>query len=313
MAEKFNRSVNITDAETGEFLGTYETGSYLTESKRQHGIVKSETFEQRQVRYAQQETLCGGFFVQLTQPSEILLENVTNATLAKLIYLATYIDKNNIISADGGWEGRERKPKPLSKKEIQDLLQVNRQTFSAFWKEATGSKMILETNNGYLMSKDQFRFCDNSMVNKRTTMMVKMFKHAIRYMYQNTDERSKKFITHLYRLIPFINLKYNTLCRNPFEKDVAEIELLTLGDICELVGIDRSHQQRVLSGLKNLRFVDKNGDVRSVITYKWDYKNENRYVVKINPQFYAGYIGQEEMAKMIDDFGVEKLSIVEEI
>lgn len=306
MAEKFDRPVNVTDAETGEYLGTYEAGSYQEKRQQQRNVAKSETFVERQMRYSDRGDVCGGFFVQLTKPAEILMEQVSNATLSKLIYLATYIDRNNIICEDGGWEKRERKPKPLTKGEIQDLLQVNRQTFGSFWKEAIETGMIAETDDGYVMPKEQFRFCDSGRVDKRKTMMVKMFKHAIRYMYQNTDERSKKSISHLYRLIPFINLKYNMLCQNPFEKDRAEIKSLTLGDICELIGIDRKNQHHVLRGLKSLRFVDKNGDERSVISYRWDYKNENRYVISINPQFYAGYIEQTEMIKMIDNFAIEE-------
>ena len=59
----------------------------------------------------------------------------------------------------------------------------------------------------------------------------------------------------------------------------------------------------MVKALKKLSFIDKQGDLRSVITYRWDMKNkEDRYWITINPQFYSGYITDGEMVSMLDDF-----------
>lgn len=315
MEIRINEDMGLANVKTGEFY-ELEKGSKIIsperqEQKKKYAAHKSETFESKNFRYSQTMAVRGNFFAVLCDETELLWDQISNPTISKLIYLSTYIDSNNCICFDGNWHKNNdngstviyRKPVPMKKEDIQNIMNVNRKTFSKFWNECIELNIITEKDGAFYLPKDMVRFCNNSGINKQKTRMIKVFKHAIRYMYQNTDERSKKTLSHLYRLIPFINLKYNVLCENPFEERVDMIKPLNAADICEMLGLERHMHKRVVNALKKLSFIDKNGDLRSVISYRWDMKNnEDRYWININPQFYSGYIKENEMISLVDEF-----------
>lgn len=315
MEERINHTTDLVDTNTGEIIhvqsGTKIVPPDRQKQKKEYAIKANQSFTEKNERYSDTLAVRGNFFVSLCQETELYWQEITEPTLGKLIYLATFIDKNNCICYDGGWNTteepdggkvHERIPKPMTKEDIQKTLNVSAPTFRAFWKECMDKELIIEKNAAYYLSKEMFRFCDNTGISKRKTRMVKMFKHAIRYMYENTDERSKKTLIHLYRLIPFINLTHNGLCSNPFESDKKNIRPLPLAKICEMFGIDPSHQTRFLKKLKKLRFIDKQGNECSVIRYSWLYYDKDIYWITINPQFYSGYISEEDMVAMVEEF-----------
>lgn len=309
---KFNCESTLVDIETGEAIDV-AAGSKLVSPERVKQMSEyAQKAELTNEAYKDTLTVRGNFFTVLCRKTEALWENLSEPTIGKLIFLSTFIDINNRLCFDGGWENNGqvivRNSKPMSKADVKEILGVGDKTFYQFWDECVTAQAIIETEEGIFLPKKLVRFCDSSKINKSKVRMIKVFKHAVRYMYENTDERSKKSLTNLYRLIPFINLKYNVLCANPFEQDKSNIRPLTAADICEKLGLERKYHERVVKALKKLSFVDMQGDLRSVISYRWDMKNkEERYWIKINPQFYSGYISDEEMVRMLDDFVYDEL------
>ena len=310
---KINYDMQLVNQDTGE-SDTIKAGSKIIPPDRvrqmkDYALRAEQTTAEKNEAYSDTLSVRGNFFTVLCRDTELLWQNVSEPTVGKLIYLATFMDKNNRICFDGGWQkekdGITRKARAMSKAEIQEILNVSYPTFRAFWNECVENECIIEKDGAYYLPKQMFRFCDSCNVNTKKIRMIKMFKHAIRYMYENTDERSKKTLVYLYRLIPFINLTYNALCLNPFESNKEKINALPLSKICEMFGIDPSNQTRFLKKLKKLRFVDKQGNNCSVIRYSWMYYNEDKYWVTINPQFYSGYISENDMLAMINDFRIE--------
>lgn len=313
MEEKINYDTQLIDQNTGEVIpiqaGTKIISPDRQKQKQEYSIKANHTFTEKNEKYSATQELRGNFFVSLCQETELFHTEISEPTLGKLIYLATYIDANNCICHDGNWDKQDnkyiRKSIPMTKAEIQQVLKVSRQTFSPFWNECIDKSLIIENDGMYFISRKMFRFCNNNNVSTKKTRMIKVFKHAIRYMYENTDERSKKTLVYLYRLIPFINLTYNGLCSNPLETDKNKIQPLSLAQICKPFGIDRRNQIYFLKKLKKLRFIDKQGIECSVIKYTWLYYDKDMYWITINPQFYSGYISEESMVEMVKEFSIE--------
>lgn len=325
MEERINYDTQFIDQSSGEIIqikgGTKLVSPERQSQQREYAIKSNQSFTEKNERYSETQKLRGNFFVALCQETELFCSEVSEPTLGKLIYLATYIDANNCICHDGNWERQNdgdnqrvkyiRNTIPMTKSEINVTLKISRQSFSPFWNECINKKLIIENDGAFFISKQMFRFCNNSGVNKKKTRIVKMFKHAIRYMYENTDERSKKTLVYLYKLIPFINLSHNGLCSNPFEGDKDKIKPLSLGQICKLFGIDRRNQIYFLKKLKKLRFIDKEGKECSVIKYTWLYYDKDMYWITINPQFYSGYIKEKEMVELVEEFRIKEIEINE--
>lgn len=320
MDAKINFNTTLVDYKTGECIEV-EEGTKIVSPQRQEEIKEyaqkaNLTSRDKSIMYEATHQLRGQFYSILCKETGFLWDDVTEPTLSKLIYLATFIDNNNCICFDGNWkkvtspDNKQlimRSGIPMTKNDIQKILGVHRNTFAAFWKECIAKQLIIESDNSFFLPKDKFRFCNSSGINKGKTSMIKMFKHAIRYMYENTDEKSKKTLVHLYRLIPFINLTYNGLCKNPFETEKEKIRPLPLSYICEMFGIDSKYQSRFLNKLKKLRFIDKEGKECSVIRYNWLYYDKDIYWITINPQFYSGYITESAMVEMVDEFRLDSL------
>ena len=320
--ERFNQDTPTMNPETGE-VNMISAGSVLytpedLKRRKKYAEQASISLEEKDEKYKNTKNLRGQFYSILCKGDD-LLPNVSDATLNKLIFLATYIDKHGRICKDAVWHKDDKtntatpKQTPLTKEEIREVLQISRPSFTGFWKECIEKQMIMEKPDGFYLPRSTFRFCETVRSDKKKTKVVKVFKHAIRYMYTTTDERTRKWLTHLYRLIPFINLSHNVLCTNPFESDVEKIVPLTLGEMCDKLGIDRKNQTHLLRGLTKLQFVDKQGDVRSVIRFSWEYYNGNKYTITINPQFYSGYISEEDMIAVLDDFKFgEEVNLLED-
>lgn len=322
MDTKINYDTTLTDSITGECI-EIEKGTKIVSPQRQEQIKEyaqkaARTSKVKNELYKDTNRLRGDFYSVLCRDVDLLWDDISEPTLGKLIYLATFIDNNNCICFDGNWEKEIssdnhgynhieyiRNGIPMKKEDIRMTLNINRKSFSFFWKECIAKQLIIESNGSFFLPRNKFRFCDDSGVNKRKVPMIKMFKHAIRYMYEHTDERSRKTLVHLYRLIPFINLTYNGLCENPFEMDKSKIKPLRLSKICEKFGIDKTNQVRFLNKLKKLRFIDKEGKECSVIRYEWLYYDEDIYWIKINPQFYSGYVSEEAMVEMVEQFRLD--------
>lgn len=248
----------------------------------------------------------GDFFVVLPDVGDIFCEKATTPTLNKLIYLATYINKDNILCTGVGGSLR-----PMTKKDIDTALSINKNALTKFWKECKENNFITEVDGKFYLPNDLFRFGKINDLNSKSTAMIKMFKYSVRFMYEKTDEHSRKMLGYIYRLLPFLNLNHNVLCLNPWESDLSKIQNLSLGDICQMFGLNYNDQKKFINRLKKLRFTDLEGVERSLITYSWEYGNKDIYWVKINPQLYASFLKEEDLRNVIDEFTVNNTKLIQ--
>jgi hypothetical protein len=142
---------------------------------------------------------------------------------------------------------------------------------------------------------------------KQDMSAMKIFDGAVKYMYEHTTTKSHRYLAYLYRLIPYIHSTYNVFCSNPEETNRDKIKWLTAKEMCWILGLDDTHEKRVVNTLFKLSFIDKNGDSRSVIKMLQDVKNgETRRFIAINPQFYQGYcITPTEATTLMQNFLLE--------
>ena len=276
---------------------------------------KEELAEARRVANTFTYSLCGEFFWSLYNAGQDYHPNVSDDMLAKIIYLLTYLDyKKNMLVIRRNASDAYR---PMKKDDVKNVIRLHRCNFPRFWDELMKSGIITENEFGELMVCDSFR---RGKVDGRSTQgmsKIKMYSRAIRYVYENTDVRSHKYLSYLYRLIPFINLKYNILCLNPLETDKYKVQPLTTKELCELIGIEgrKDNADRLTDKLFKLMFFDKNKDKLSVITTIKRIKNDEvcQYIT-INPQFYAGYISTEDIIDIMGEFVIhEKGELIDEI
>lgn len=303
----------IKEAITSKLLVDEETG--VVEAKLPAGTTY-ETPEQKRVRREIVESRgtqkffirseCGKFFWSLYYPDEDYFSDISDSTLSRLIYLMTYLsyDKDYLVIRDDICAPY----RPMLKEDVKRVIRLSERRFEDFWTELMATKVITEQSDGKLVVCDQFQ--RGKLVKKKIQDMsaIKIFDSCVRYLYENTTSKSRRYLAYLYRLIPYINATYNVFCSNPEETRRNKIDCMTAKEMCWILGLDESHETRIINMLFKISFVDINGDDRSVITRVQNHKNgENRNFIVINPQFYQGYnVTPQEATTLMKEFLLEK-------
>ena len=298
------RTVNdgyYVDGATGEVVPVAANTTIMGKEEREVYKRRAEQTKEHKEYVVAQKDVCGDFYWTLFDSKEEYYPNVSDSMLAKIVYLITYMDydSNLLVVRDSPTSPK----RPMLKKDVAKVIRLHRCKFSRFWDELLATGIITEESDGKLRVCSLF--CKGSLTKKNMAAM-KVFTHAVRYMYENIDVRSHQYISYLFRLIPYINLKYNVFCKNPLETDKSEVVRMTAKDMCHIFGIDDANVKRFIKTLFKLSFVDRNGDKRSVITLVTNYKNDGeRNFVLINPQFYAGYMSKADMLSVMDEFAIK--------
>lgn len=293
----------LIDEETGEMI-LIPAGTKIQTEEELEFIKKVIRDREEKVDFEKfKNEKCGDFFWSLYNVGQEYHPELSDDMLAKVIYLLTYLDydKNILVTRNDATSPY----RPMVKDDVRKAVRLHRCKFANFWDKLMGSGIIRENRCKELVVSDVFCRGKLSKKSKGDMAAIKIFTHAVRYMYENIEVRSHKYLAYIYRLIPYINLKYNVFCTNPLETDKFNIEPLTARELCELVGLDgrRDNENRLIDTLFKLMFYDRAGDKLSVITVIKRIKNDEvcQYIT-INPQFYAGYISQEDMLDILEEF-----------
>lgn len=302
MATRILNDGYYVDGITGEVVPVAANATIMTQEEREARKGQVQQIKTAKETVVAQKELCGDFYWTLFDTKEKYYPDISDDLLAKIVYLITFMDyeTNLLVVRDSITEPK----RPMLKKDVAKVIRLYRTKFQKFWNSLMATGVITEQPDGSLRVCD--KFCKGSLTDKNATAM-KVFTHAVRYIYENTDLRSQRYISYLFRLIPYINLRYNIVCKNPLETERSEVVRMTGKEVCRMFGVDDSNVRRFLRMLLHkINFVDKNGDTRSVVRYIVDGKNNvERAFITINPQFYAGYISKTDMLNILDEFTIK--------
>lgn len=222
-------------------------------------------------------------------PLEANFSNIINPTVARLVYLATYINKDNYIAFDNG--------RIMTRQNIQEVLKLDNRTFMRFLKEARANNYLLEDDAGFRLPLDKFG--KGTMTKDKNQVAAKLFIHSVRFLYENATVSSHKMLGYLYVIVPYINLTYNVLCENPLETDKEKVRKMTVETLCEKLGLDVSHSGRFVNQLLKIQYPDRNGDTRSILISVKDTKNDKlREFLCVNPRLYSVFANKEKIMEL---------------
>ena len=306
--EIINKDMVLTDTETGLTIPIKKGSKIETPEDKEK---KKQRMEDNWWLKQYTSDKKGAFFWTMYYPEEDYYPDVPDAMLARVMYLLTYMkyDSNILVMRDDSYSPY----RPMTKDDVKDIMGVYQNSFNSFWDELMALNIITEDSKGNLVVSGKFKRGRLGKRDKQDMCAMKIFSHCVRYLYENTKTRSHKCLGYLYRLIPYINLRYNVFCLNPLETRKDKIKWLTAKDMCAILGVDEHNEKRLVDMLFKIMFVDKNGDTRSVIKMLQDVKNgETRRFITINPQFYSGYTVKRNEIDEIDVLMKEFLIDTEE-
>lgn len=224
------------------------------------------------------------FFVR----AESEFQDLTPATVTRLIVLGTY------CAYDGRLILNNRTP--MKRSHLKEVLKLSDAAITNFWREVS-PKYVTE-HDGYLYLSDRRTFIRGNLPKYGHDYWIKFFITAVRTLYKKTDTSNHKHLGYIYQLLPFVNVEHNILCRNVFERDVEDIEPITLLELCDLIHYDCRNLYRLLQIFRRIKF-KVNGREELFCKFVNDDVNISKSYIIINPRvLYSG-----SNTKAVENFG----------
>jgi hypothetical protein len=117
------------------------------------------------------------------------------------------------------------------------FLREKPRTFYDFLTKAVDNAIILKNEDGSYSINQRYHF--RGSINGRSA--VKSFTRSIRSAHK---ENKPEDLGLIYRMLPFVNLKTNTICHNPYEDIPERVQPLKAKELAEVIGVSPSELSR---------------------------------------------------------------------
>lgn len=252
----------------GSVIMTPEDIAAQIERKRQ----QQEFFLQRKSN----EQLGKFFFLAINST----LNSLSPATVARLIYLSSFLR----FGTDCLYITQRT---PMKVSDLQKVMGLSDTTIYRFLKDVCPSYLFSDEDENLHIDTSIFR---RGGLPKKEGLgsHQKVYIDAIRNLYRATPISNHKQLGYIFLMLPFINIQYNVLCKNPYETDILHVEPLTVREFCELIGHSYSTVARLRDAYSKIRFV-VNGQPELFCAFVSDGNNLDDARIFVNPHvFYSG-------------------------
>lgn len=202
------------------------------------------------------------------------------ATAARLIYLSSYLRYGTDCLYI-----TQRTPMKVS--DLQKVIGLSNATIRRFLEEVCPSYLSADHDGDLHINTSVFR---RGALPKKDGLgaFQKVYIEAIRNLYRATPVSNHKQLGYIFLMLPYINIQYNVLCKNPYETDILHVEPLTIREFCELIGHSYSTVARLREAYSRIRFTVK-GQQELFCAFVSDGSNLDDARIFVNPHvFYSG-------------------------
>ena len=290
----------LRDPDTGEeFYVNEATGEVFDPGDNAFFVTKVSDAEERAKRQrrweAYQKKLCkqtdvpdfGAFAWHVYSMTKENFPDLNDAAITRLMYLVSR------STYDGRVLTRNRKS--ATRANLQELLMISRQQTTRFFNVVTNGGYLEVADNGELyINKDIFMRGDMTPAKiaklaQDDKYIMRLYFPIVRYLYESADPLTRGVLSHMYKLLPFMNREYNIICHNPLETDIDKVEKMRMGEFCDAIGYDKTHSGRLANILFKPEF--KVGDhTEGAVAYVANKSlRPQDFCIYVNPRiFYAG-------------------------
>lgn len=285
------KTYELTDKETGEVISTakqeIKQGSQVsikvtTEEQRNSYKHKQELNEKIKAFIEENE----GAFVHLMfrygTPLFHKLEekapgNKSNTHIIRFMMLATCLTFGGNL-----FDSNRNRVKKSSLKNIWDTTSKN--SINETYNLLLECEYIYVTKEGYIMLNEEIIVkgaIDNFEELRKEDhglTYTRIFVDNLRDMFKGTEPKQRKHLANLFKILPYVNFKYNVFCSNPTEIDKTKLELLDWTDLAKICGYNIDNASRLKKDLMKLKI------------YGYDvigqFETGSGRTIKVNPKVY---------------------------
>lgn len=237
---------------------------------------------------------CGGFYFNFFKGGLIDMD-IKESVKLRFLYLCTYTnytEKGMYLVYDNG--------KKMDRGGIGDTLSLSDRELSSTITSLIKNKLIIKEGRYYMINRDVV-YRGRISNGKIKESYSRIFDKGLRELYANCDAKQHKQLYYLFKLLPYVNLKYNAICQNPSENIADDVIPLKLSEICEIVGYNPKNSGRLKKDMYELHLFGQYAIL--------GIENKNGMWFKINPRvLYAGTGSHLEEFKnlLCTDFSISK-------
>ena len=278
---------------TGEIIETETAycpkGSFICTPEQQKAYRQRKQNEQESYFRRKNNKPLGEFFFA---PVDETFNGISPESVTRLIYLNTFTNyTSNCLMLT--------QRTPMRYKDLASVLNVSKATISRFWNEVCPKYLTKQEKDIIFTNNDVFKKgCLKRK--KQYTNYQKFYVDGIRKLYNSTPTSNHKHLGYLFKLLPYINFEYNLICYNPTEKNLDNIELISIREFCKQINYDTTHLNRLLFIYQNICF-DVDGNSERFCTIVYDGIEKHNAKIFINPHIlYCG--SNYETVKILGTF-----------
>lgn len=206
--------------------------------------------------------------------SEQRYQDISPQTVARLIYLGTYLSYNsNMLEMQKGV--------PMRKSDIEKVMKLSTATFFRFWHEAIDNKYLSEDKNGRVYFHDSFRRGNITKCKNRVEYQ-KIYIQSVRDLYYKTPVSKHRHLGYIYQMLPFVNIEFNILCFMPDEANIDAIIPMTVDEFCGLIGVTPENRSRTIRDYINITFPVR-GHQEKFCSFVTDSMDVGKMKIYVNP------------------------------
>lgn len=228
----------------------------------------------RMLKVEQDKTLGPFIFFFFAREGRLALKE---ETLARLAVLATNLNYEQCLM--------RTQRTALCKADVQDILKISRSTFYRFWDEVTSGGFLFD-NEGKLYMPPQKPFLKGHTTPTGYDVgRIKIYIEGIRKIYELMSASQHCYLGALFTALPYINVEYNILCKDPFEDNFERIDALSVPEFCALVGKAPSNADIFRKVFRDLHFTEGENEVRlCTIVREEGATGRGRELMFVNPR-----------------------------
>lgn len=211
----------------------------------------------------------------------------------RFIYLCTFMNYNNKLEFGNGIGNT----KLMVERDLIEVLGLSQNETIRTKKALIESDLIsIEDDKTISINK---RYAIKGKITKRDSReSVRIMENGLREIYAKAKPSEHKRLDIFIKVLPYVNYNHNVLCKNPNESDVDKVEALTLSELCEIVGYDKTKSVR----LKNELLKIKVDEQMAFGVFETGYGKR----LYVNPKVYYKGRDLESLRALINMFNIKK-------
>lgn len=236
-------TAELVEIETGEVVSTYDPETHKVVSKKQSEAGRSyfkKINDKRHFSFSNMELMID------------VIRSLTPTQCGYLLILQCHMQFETGLLVKRVKEDGEFTEVPMDKEDIMHLLTVKRRAFFNLFSALKKHGIVTEDKIGKIKAykinqKIHFRnFIEET--EGKDHRLVKTYFTTFKQLANNLKPNEIGFI---YKLLPWVHFKTNTICADPFVNDETEVRYLTNTKMGSVIGVDTRTVKTMLKKLLN--------------------------------------------------------------